>query len=298
MSNQKIDWADDEGSSDDEDSVDEQPQKESVVEETRQPERKQESIPPVKQQQRQQNRSVPDRPPFLAYVGNLNYAVTVDMLGDFFHKGGCYVKDVVLQTKEDGQPRGAAIVEFGDRESLVNALDAHDVNFEGRRLHVAVSDRNNRRDKTKGKGRERDRERVTERDRERVTERDRDRGDRRSHRGGQDSREEWSRNEQRGGRNNNNKSSRGPPPPPNPSSTDSSEVVQTRKKLELTPRQAPINSIGERVAESSIFGEGKPREENLALSSLTKDVKEMKVNSSKTNKEETPNVTANEVAIS
>ena len=284
----KFDWANDAGSSDDEDSVNEQLQNDDIetkntnnemVQQEQQEQQQQQA--PYAKQTRYNNRSIPDRPPFFAYVANLNYVVTRDVLGDFFHNGGCKVKDVRIQLKEDGQSRGSAFVEFDDRASLERALEAHDEKLEGRRMSVSVADKN-RRDKNKGregKGGDRGPNRH-------------DRGERREQRRGQDSREDWNRNEPRGDRGNKNAS--GAPPPPNPSSTE----VPTRKKLELKPRQAPLETIGERVAQSSIFGEGRAREENLAISNIRKEVQEVTIESSKvTDMEVTPKASASSEAI-
>ena len=227
---------------------------------------------------------------------------------------------------KDGRSRGIAIVEFSDRDSLEKSLGAHETEFEQRSINVGVSDRSSR-----GGGGDRNRGgRGDGGDRYSRDGRGGDRGgDRRNDRGGgggkggggrdygvsrgggHDNREEgWSRGEARS-RGNHKNSPRGAPPLPTPSlqpgvvgsSSASSTAAAssgppTRKKLELKPRQAPVETIGERVSTSasSIFGDGKAREEvtPTAASSLNKEVKTLTIDSDKANTDntETPKTSA------
>ena len=92
----------------------------------------------------------PKNGPFIAYVGNLNYATTAQTIGEYFQGGGCDVTDVKILTERDGRPRGYANVTFSDRESLVAAMEANGTDLEGRSISVRVdrragSDRQQRR---------------------------------------------------------------------------------------------------------------------------------------------------------
>lgn len=90
---------------------------------------------------------VPERGPFKAYVGNLSYDATVDTLGNFFADGGCKVVDVrMVMDRETQRPKGFGYVEFEDRASLMQALEANGVDLDGRqiRVDVATSQQNDR----------------------------------------------------------------------------------------------------------------------------------------------------------
>lgn len=261
-----MNWADDDGSSDEE-SVEPQettapssvpPEQEDVKRGNNEP--NEPLSKPVNQgapqgQSRPRNTKVPDRPPYVAYISNLNYNVTRDMLGDFFHGGGCAVTDVKIMTQKDGQSKGCALVNFRDRESLEKALTAHDAVLEKRPLFVNVSEKNNNMRKPKDYNGDsfRDR-RDRDRDRDRAPRNDRDRN-----RNKQDTRD------------GSQKDRRGAPPLPSPSSSDAPAV---RKKIELKPREKPLETIGERVNNSKIFGEGRARDE---LNPPTSQVQEMTV---------------------
>jgi RNA recognition motif-containing protein len=196
--------------------------------------------------------------------------VDENKLGDFFHHGGCNVKDVQIPQR-DGQSRGFALIEFIDRESLVKALTAHDAELDKRRITVSVSEKTQQRGDRGGGGRDGGRH---------------GRGDGRE--GREDSGPSWSRGEARpggGGRGNarDNRSPRGGPV--TQPGVVGTTAPATRPLVKIQPRQVPLGESRGRVSNSSIFGEGKPRDEvtPTAASSLSKQVKELSIDSSQAN---------------
>jgi translation initiation factor 4B len=87
---------------------------------------------------------IPTSGPFVAYVGNLPYNVSDNTVGNFFDQGGCDVQDVIIKLDNDGRPRGFALVEFKNRESLVKALGADGENLSGRNIKVDVDVKRNK----------------------------------------------------------------------------------------------------------------------------------------------------------
>ncbi|OQR92070.1 hypothetical protein ACHHYP_04110 [Achlya hypogyna] len=89
-------------------------------------------------EQKREKLPVPDRPPFKSYVGNLPYQMNEDDLADFFK--GLNVIDVhIPQDYQTGRPKGFAYVEFGDRESLVQALTADGDLIDKRPIRIDVA---------------------------------------------------------------------------------------------------------------------------------------------------------------
>merc|ERR1712063_109529 len=83
---------------------------------------------------------VPDRAPFIAFVGNLSFSATDDDIGHFFAEH-CAVDSVrLIRDPSTGRSKGFGYVTFADRESLVTALDANDVEVCGRPIHVDVAE--------------------------------------------------------------------------------------------------------------------------------------------------------------
>ena len=79
---------------------------------------------------------IPMNGPFVAFVGNLPFNITVNELGNFFHGGGCHVADVVIKVDEFKKPRGFAHVTFEDRDSLIEAFKATGCLLGGREIKV------------------------------------------------------------------------------------------------------------------------------------------------------------------
>jgi RNA recognition motif. (a.k.a. RRM, RBD, or RNP domain) len=81
-----------------------------------------------------------DRPPYRAFVGNLNHSATEDDIGHFFHGLGCHVTDVHLSKAEDGAPKGFCHMEFGNRDSLRIALEQNNRQFMGRAIRLDIAE--------------------------------------------------------------------------------------------------------------------------------------------------------------
>lgn len=95
---------------------------------------------------------IPDKPPYTAYVGNLSYDVDEDALANYFVK--LQVNDVRL-VRDQGRMKGYGYVEFGDKQSLVDALGLNGETFLMRKIKVDLATQNNGRDGD-GFGAERD----------------------------------------------------------------------------------------------------------------------------------------------
>jgi len=79
---------------------------------------------------------IPTEPPFTAFVGNLSYEVTNEILMNYFYELG--VHSIRVKTDVD-KPKGFAYIEFTTQEGLINALKADKHNFYGRQLHMDVA---------------------------------------------------------------------------------------------------------------------------------------------------------------
>ncbi len=171
---------------------------------------------------------IPKNGPYIAYVGNLNYATSAQTVGEYFQGGGCDVTDVKILTERDGRPRGFANVTFSDRESLVAAMEADGTDLEGRSISCRV-----------------DRRAGTERQRRSYN--DRDDGP-----GAADSEEAWGRGArtERPARERREREPRAP---------RAEEAPKTRPVLNLTARTVPVDAAPSEVPRSSsIFGEATP----------------------------------------
>lgn len=83
---------------------------------------------------------LPDRPPFTAHVGNLSYDVDESVLSDIFSKMN--VTQVRLQM-EMGRSKGFGYVEFGDKQSLIDALELNGETFCNRKIRVDIATQSN-----------------------------------------------------------------------------------------------------------------------------------------------------------
>lgn len=175
-----------------------------------------------------------------------------DILGNFFVSLGCEVTKVnVHRDRETNKSKGFAHVEFGNRDSLAKALDVKE-ELKGRTIKVDVADRESHRGGSgrgrggAGRGRGRDSREPT--------------GDAR--RSGYEG-----RGSQRPPRENREyvQHDRRAPPKSAPATEAPEEAPKERPKLNLQPRSIPLEAVGQPVSiKPSIFGEGKPREENTA----------------------------------
>jgi translation initiation factor 4B len=88
--------------------------------------------------QPRENNPLPDSPPWKAFLGNLSFDVTEDLIFDFFGELG--VKDIeVVRDQASGRNKGFAYIEFETREGLENCLTCDNEDFYGRRLNADVA---------------------------------------------------------------------------------------------------------------------------------------------------------------
>jgi len=70
------------------------------------------------------------------YVGNLNYNVTNDQLGQLFAQVGTVVESVVIIDKRSGRSKGFGFVTMSSEEEAKKAVALHETDFEGRKIIV------------------------------------------------------------------------------------------------------------------------------------------------------------------
>lgn len=71
------------------------------------------------------------------YVGNLDYSVTGDQLGEFFAQAGKVVSAVVISDKYSGRSKGFGFVEMGSDEDVKKAIEMFNgKDFQGRNIIV------------------------------------------------------------------------------------------------------------------------------------------------------------------
>lgn len=71
------------------------------------------------------------------YVGNLNYNVTSDQLGQLFFQVGKIVEAIVITDKISGRSKGFGFVTFSNEEDAQKAISTlNETDFEGRKLIV------------------------------------------------------------------------------------------------------------------------------------------------------------------
>merc|ERR1711981_367207 len=98
---------------------------------------------------------IPKEPPFTAYLANLSYDINPEDVYDFF--GKLKINNVRLLRdgdQETGRLKGYDYADFGDRESLIEALSMNDQLLKNRKLRIDIStnagsggDRGNRGDR-------------------------------------------------------------------------------------------------------------------------------------------------------
>ncbi|KAL7752592.1 Eukaryotic translation initiation factor 4B [Sorochytrium milnesiophthora] len=236
---------------------------------------------------------IPSGPPYTAYIGNLAYDCTNDDLFGFFTEvGPCKVVTArMVIDKETGRSKGFGYVEYGDRESLENALKLSGYDMMDRRIRVDVAEPQN---KTSGFG-----------SRERPDYEDKTAGV-----------SNWRREKpldlppprpafgNREGSNNNNNSSSGGAPRSGfgfsrepregrdnfGSARSSSGPGVERKRLNLAPRTAPVESApaapaaaapaapaANKPTRASPFGAAKPIDTTKALAKAEEKLKKLDV---------------------
>ncbi|XP_002163300.2 polyadenylate-binding protein 2-B [Hydra vulgaris] len=72
------------------------------------------------------------------YVGNVDYSATASELEQHFHGCGSVNRVTILCDKFSGHPKGFAYVEFGDKDSVENAVQLSDSLFKGRQIKVTA----------------------------------------------------------------------------------------------------------------------------------------------------------------
>merc|ERR1711981_1108209 len=83
---------------------------------------------------------IPKEPPFTAYLANLSYDINPEDVYDFF--GKLKINNVRLLRdgdQETGRLKGYGYADFGDRESLIEALSMDDQLLKNRKLRIDIS---------------------------------------------------------------------------------------------------------------------------------------------------------------
>lgn len=71
------------------------------------------------------------------YVGNLDYAVTSDQLGEFFAQAGQVVDATVITDRYSGRSKGFGFVEMSSEEEAKKAIETlNGKEFQGREIRV------------------------------------------------------------------------------------------------------------------------------------------------------------------
>ncbi|KAK0703320.1 hypothetical protein B0T26DRAFT_806927 [Lasiosphaeria miniovina] len=82
--------------------------------------------------------TLPNKPPYMAYLGNLSYDATAKSVSDFF--SGYKILNVqMVEDREQNQPKGFAFAEFEKLEGLKEALTRDGVSFKGRSIRIKIA---------------------------------------------------------------------------------------------------------------------------------------------------------------
>lgn len=82
---------------------------------------------------------IPDKPPFLAHLGNLDYEIMEEDIRDFLD--GCDVTSVrLIEDRETKRPKGFGYAEFSNVEGLKKALALDGTSYRGRSIKVKIAD--------------------------------------------------------------------------------------------------------------------------------------------------------------
>lgn len=179
----------------------------------------------------------------IAYVSGISFSVDRKALGTFFETAGCLLLNVEMIEK------GTALIKFANKESLDICLKMDNTLLQGRNFRTAVFNAQEPPRTPRSDGGHRGRGFSD----------GREKGGYRGGSGGRDG----GRGRGRGfGDTDRN---RGPPGAPHAkriqSSEAQSEAPLTRPKLNLQPRSLPVEAIGVPVVKATIFGEGRPQDE-------------------------------------
>ena len=83
---------------------------------------------------------IPSSPPFTAYIANLSYDIDLDDVYKFFEKQN--VTNIRLLRDgdpENGRLKGFGYADFGDRQSLIDALAMNDQFLKNRKIKIDIS---------------------------------------------------------------------------------------------------------------------------------------------------------------
>ncbi|KAI9020506.1 hypothetical protein DFJ74DRAFT_757050 [Hyaloraphidium curvatum] len=83
-------------------------------------------------------KSLPDRPPFTAYVGNLPFSANERDVTDFFDP--LKLTSVRIVKDHEGQSKGFGYVEFETKADLVSALEGDGTPYQGRPVRIDVAE--------------------------------------------------------------------------------------------------------------------------------------------------------------
>jgi len=101
---------------------------------------------------REQN-PLPDSPPYTAFVGNLDYNISEEILMEFFGELGVKQNGIrIVKDQTNDRSKGFGYVEFETRDGLSKALMSNNMEFRGRRLNVDVENKSQKRGDKKGYG--------------------------------------------------------------------------------------------------------------------------------------------------
>ena len=82
---------------------------------------------------------IPDKPPYLAHLGNLDYDIEEDHIRELLE--GCDVTSIrLIEDRETKRPKGFGYAEFAEVEGLKKALNLDGVSFRGRNIKVKIAD--------------------------------------------------------------------------------------------------------------------------------------------------------------
>lgn len=82
---------------------------------------------------------IPDKPPYLAHLGNLDYEVKIEEINDLLAE--CDVTSVrLIEDREFKRPKGFGYAEFANVDGLKKALSMDGVSFQGRSIKIKIAD--------------------------------------------------------------------------------------------------------------------------------------------------------------
>lgn len=82
---------------------------------------------------------LPDKPPYLAHLGNLNYDVTNDDIQGFLAECGL-ITVRLIEDRETQRPKGFGYAEFETLDGLKQALAMDGTSFQNRSIKIRIAD--------------------------------------------------------------------------------------------------------------------------------------------------------------